>query len=369
MYFDLKNNRTIWMSHDNPKAILTIDQRFLPFEKKVFKIISFSDAVFAINNMVVRGAPLIGATAAYGMYLSIKEAVEKQSGQEAIIRDSLTLLSSRPTAIDLKKGIEYVLNVIKNNNLNHHIVSMALDAANRYADCSARQCMEIGEYGFEIIQSIYRKKKKRINILTHCNAGKLATVDYGTALSPVYLANIKNIPVHIWVDETRPRNQGAFLTAFELDENHIPHTVIADNTGGHLMQHSQVDMVLVGADRITRIGDTANKIGTYLKALAANDNHVPFYVAAPMSTFDFSINNGLTEIPIEQRDAVEVQKIKGLCCDKIVDIKLINENTSVANYSFDVTPARLITAFITNLGVFKANKKDLSILFNNKTDF
>ncbi|MBT3802149.1 MAG: S-methyl-5-thioribose-1-phosphate isomerase [Bacteroidetes bacterium] len=343
----------IWL--DNNKKVWVIDQRLLPFEFKTIELKNLEEAVFAISDMIVRGAPLIGVTAAFGMYLAAKE---KQGINEA----AKQLKASRPTAIDLAKSVNRILQKVKfeKNSSTEFILNEAKEIKLETLD----QCKKIGEHGLKLIEDIYNSnEQKPVNILTHCNAGWLATVDYGTATAPIYLAHDKGIPVHVWVDETRPRNQGASLTAYELGQHGVPHTLIADNSGGHLMQHKMVDIVIVGTDRTTRQGDVANKIGTYLKALAAKDNHVPFYVAAPSSSIDFNMSDGLKEIPIEERDENEVKYMKGLSKGEIHEILICPDNTKAANYAFDVTPARLLSGLITERGICEANEKCILSLF------
>ncbi len=357
-----KHYHTIWLKENNTKIVQVIDQRKLPFQFEIFNIKSVDDTFFAIKEMVVRGAPLIGVTAAFGIYLSL---LEFKSGdlKDFLIEKANYLKSSRPTAVNLAFAVDEMVNFILNEDYNEKLISKTLKKANILKEKEIEFGNKIGDFGVQIIEEIYRKKKSTVNILTHCNAGWLACIDWGTATAPVYKAQQKGIPVHVWVDETRPRNQGARLTAFELGEEGVAHTIIPDNTGGHLMQHGMVDLVIVGSDRTTSSGDVANKIGTYLKALAAKDNNIPFYVALPSSTFDFSLVNGLTEIPIEQRGAKEVEEIEGWTGSEIKSVKLIPEKSKVANYGFDVTPARLITGLITERGTCKANKKSILKLF------
>ncbi|MBL6963307.1 MAG: S-methyl-5-thioribose-1-phosphate isomerase [Bacteroidetes bacterium] len=344
----------IWL--DTNRKLWVIDQRLLPFEFKTLEIKTLDEAVFAIKEMIVRGAPLIGVTAAYGMYLATLESLDSLKIAAQKLKDS------RPTAVDLAKTVDRILQKVSASNTS--ISDLVLAEAETIKNETLDQCKKIGEHGLKLIEDIYNTNgHKTVNILTHCNAGWLATVDYGTATSPIYLAHEKGIPIHVWVDETRPRNQGAALTTYELGQEEIPHTLIADNTGGHLMQHKLVDLIIVGTDRTTRKGDVANKIGTYLKALAAFDNQIPFYVAAPSSSIDFSICNGLKEIPIEERDENEVKYMKGLSAEGIQEILICPENTNAVNYGFDVTPARLISGLITERGICKANEKSILSLF------
>jgi methylthioribose-1-phosphate isomerase len=357
--------QTIWLKEGNPKVIQVIDQRKLPFQFEIIDLRTAEDVFFAISKMVVRGAPLIGVTAAYGMYLAILN-IEDSDFEKYISEKAEYLKSSRPTAINLAYAVDEMAEFILSIKCDSEIVLKVLQKANNLKELEIEFSNRIGEFGLEIIEEIYQQKKQTVNILTHCNAGWLACIDWGTATAPVYKAHQKGIPVHVWVDETRPRNQGARLTAFELGEEGVPHTVIPDNTGGHLMQHGMVDLVIVGSDRTTATGDVANKIGTYLKALAANDNNIPFYVALPSSTFDFELEDGIKEIPIEQRDGTEVAEIEGWTATGIQKVRLISEKSKVANYGFDVTPARLVTGLITERGICKANKESILELFPEK---
>jgi methylthioribose-1-phosphate isomerase len=345
-----KPYRTIW-KEDN--IIRIIDQRKLPHSFEIEELKTVDDVYIAIKDMHVRGAPLIGVCAAYGMYLACvnKEDIEISAKK---------LKSARPTAIDLMWAVDKMHNAIKSSKDKE---KTALLLANSICEDSVIQCRKIGEYGLNIIEDISKKKKSTVNILTHCNAGWLATVDFGTATSPIYLANKKGIDIHVWVDETRPRNQG-FLTAWELGQEGINHTIIADNTGGHLMQKGMVDMVLVGSDRTTSKGDVTNKIGTYLKALAANDSNIPFYVALPSSSIDFSIKDS-SQIPIEKRSSEEMEYIHGIDeKGQVKKLKITPKNSSMANYAFDITPARLVTALITERGVCRPD--ELKKLFSEK---
>jgi len=323
------------------------------------------DAYFAIKEMVVRGAPLIGVTAAYGIYLAILN-FDGDDFETYISENAEYLKSSRPTAVNLAFAVDEMTEFVFSNKSDAEFVQKVLQKANDLKEKEIDFSNKIGEFGLEIIEEIYLQKKQTVNILTHCNAGWLACIDWGTATAPIYKAHQKGIPVHVWVDETRPRNQGARLTAYELGEEGVPHTVIPDNTGGHLMQHGMVDLVIVGSDRTTATGDVANKIGTYLKALAAKDNNIPFYVALPSSTFDFGMDDGVKEIPIEQRDSAEVSEIEGWTGNEIQKVRLISEKTQVANYGFDVTPARLVTGLITERGICKANRESILELFHER---
>lgn len=356
-----KNYHTIWVKNDDPKTIQIIDQRFLPFEFKIQYLKTIEDAYRSIREMWVRGAPLIGVTAAYGIYLGLLQLNDDDDNN---IQDFANYLaSSRPTAVNLQFAIDLILDKIKKGNTLQEKIQIAFDVANQLKADEIENCRLIGKHGLPFIEKIANAKKgDTVNILTHCNAGWLACIDYGTATAPIYLAHEKGINIHVWVDETRPRNQGARLTAYELGQQGIPHTVIADNTGGLLMQKGMVDMVIVGSDRTSANGDVANKIGTYLKALAAHDNHIPFYVALPLSTIDFSMDDGIKNIPIEQRNEDEVKYIEGWYNHEITRVRLTPENSPALNYGFDVTPAKYVTALITDKGVCKANKKEISKL-------
>jgi methylthioribose-1-phosphate isomerase len=360
-----KQYHTIWLKEGNSKIVEVIDQRKLPFLFETIELKTVDDVFFAIKEMVVRGAPLIGVTAAYGMYLALLE-LGRQDLTKFIKSKAEYLKLARPTAVNLAYAVDYLLEFILREKDNPELTRLTLEKANSLKEKEIEFSSKIGDFGMELIHSIYLKKKQTVNILTHCNAGWLACIDWGTATAPIYKAHLAGIPVHIWVDETRPRNQGARLTAFELSEEGIPHTVIADNTGGHLMQHGKVDLVIVGSDRTTIKGDVANKIGTYLKALAAFDNYIPFYAALPSSTIDWQIEDGLTEIPIEERGEEEVTEIEGWKNDKIQTVRLIPEKSKAVNYGFDVTPARLVSGLITERGICKANKKAILKLFSEK---
>lgn len=360
-----KHYHTIWLNNDNPQIVQVIDQRKLPFSFEIMDLKNVSDVFYAIREMVVRGAPLIGITAAYGMYLSLYET-GRADFENQLKKHADYLKSARPTAINLAFAVDEMLQFILKEKDSPQIFEKTLEKVHLLKEQEIRFSEKIGEFGFELIEKIYREKGETVNILTHCNAGWLACIDWGTATAPIYKAHLNGIPVHVWVDETRPRNQGARLTAFELSEENIPHTVIVDNAGGHLMQHNMVDMVIVGSDRTTVAGDVANKIGTYLKALAAKDNNVPFYVALPSSSFDWSIENGLNEILIEERAPEEVSEIEGKNKLGICSVRLTPENTEIVNYGFDVTPARLVTGLITERGICKANKKSIESLFPEK---
>ncbi|MDB2617029.1 S-methyl-5-thioribose-1-phosphate isomerase [Candidatus Pelagibacter bacterium] len=350
-----KEYRTIWYEE---KIVKIIDQTKLPHQFIIKDLNSVKDAINAIKVMEVRGAPLIGGTAAYGIVLAIQESTEKGF----INKSAEELIQSRPTAINLKWAVERMMNKISGINRDQ-ILNIALQEAKEICDEDEKFCENIGINGLRIIEEIYNKKKSTVNILTHCNAGWLATINWGTATSPIYHAHKKGIPVHVWVDETRPRNQGANLTSYELNEEEIPNTIIADNTGGILMQRGEVDMCIVGTDRTLSNGDVCNKIGTYLKALAAHDNNIPFYVTLPSSTIDWDIKDA-KDIPIEQRNSEELSHVEGIDENNEVKKILIYPKKSKAmNLAFDVTPAKYVTGLITEKGMCEASTKGLKKLF------
>jgi methylthioribose-1-phosphate isomerase len=358
-----KPTRSIWLEPDG-WSVGIVDQTLLPHRFAVARLTSLDDAVRAIRSMQVRGAPLIGAAAAYGICLALRQ----DASDEGLESAAETLRRTRPTAINLKWALDEMAAAVRNQAR-----AARVDAAYRRAaeicdeDVAINQA--IGRHGCVLIEAIAAKKAakkagERVNLLTHCNAGWLATVDVGTAMAPVYLAHDRGLPVHVFVDETRPRNQGASLTAWELGQHGVPHTVIPDNTGGHLMQHAMVDLAIVGTDRVAANGDVCNKIGTYLKALAAKDNNVPFYVALPSPTIDFSVADGIAEIPIEERDGEEVAAITGRTADgRIETVRVVPDGSAVKNYGFDVTPARLVTGLITERGVIAPSRDALARAF------
>ncbi len=350
-----KEYRTIWYEEN---VVKIIDQTKLPHQFIIKDLKSVKDAINAIKIMEVRGAPLIGGTAAYGMALAVKE----NNDPEFIKKSSEELIQSRPTAINLKWAVDRMMKKLSGIN-SDQILDIALKEAKEICDEDEKFCESIGINGLKIIEEIYNKKKDTVNILTHCNAGWLATINWGTATSPIYHAHKKGIPVHVWVDETRPRNQGANLTSYELNEEEIPNTIIADNTGGILMQRGEVDMCIVGTDRTLSNGDVCNKIGTYLKALAAHDNNVPFYVALPSSTIDWDIKDA-KDIPIEERNSEELSHVEGLDENNEIRKVLIYPNNSKAkNLAFDITPAKYVTGLITERGVVNASSVGLKELF------
>ncbi|MFK7806638.1 MAG: S-methyl-5-thioribose-1-phosphate isomerase [Saprospiraceae bacterium] len=359
MKINNQHYHTIWLSTDNNKIVEIIDQRFLPHKFVIEQLTTVEEVAIAIKDMHVRGAPLIGVTAAFGMYLAALNSSSENHKKELLYAAEL-LKATRPTAVNLAWAVEQQLALVK--DVKEITVSVLLEKAKLLKTESIQRCKNIGQFGLPLIESIFKKKSDTVNILTHCNAGWFACIDYGTATAPIYAAHDAGIPVHVWVDETRPRNQGARITAFELKEHGVPHTVITDNAGGHLMQHGQVDLVLVGTDRTTRTGDVCNKIGTYLKALAAADNKVPFYVGTPFSSIDWSMNDGVKEVPIELRSAEEVKYIQGKQNEEIVKVLLCPEESPAANYAFDVTPARLVTGLITEFGICEANEQALGAL-------
>ena len=351
--------RTIWMTESG--TVRVIDQSRLPFEFATIDLDTLDDAARAIGTMVVRGAPLIGATAAYGMALAARSDPSDPHLAEA----ARILQATRPTAINLAWALTRMRGVLAGVQLQQR-ADTALREAAAICDADVEQCRSIGVHGLEIIRGLASTAGRRLDILTHCNAGWLACVDWGTALAPIYMAHDAGIPVHVWVDETRPRNQGAALTAFELGAHGVPHTVVADNLGGHLMQRGQVDMVIVGSDRTTAAGDVCNKVGTYLKALAARDNAVPFYAALPVSTIDWSLHAG-SAIPIEERSPEEVTHITGRsAAGRIETVRLVPETSAALNLAFDVTPARLVTGLITERGSCAASRAGLQQLYPDR---
>lgn len=357
------NYTTIWVNEQDSKIIQIIDQRLLPFEFKTQDLKTIEDTYIAIKDMWVRGAPLIGVTAAYGMYLGLLSLKQSDNLDKEIEAFGSYLASSRPTAVNLEYAVNLVLAHIKSTSSLSEKIEIALKTANQLKETEIENCRLIGEFGLPLIEKVSKEKKGAIvNILTHCNAGWLACVDYGTATAPIYAAHKKGLKIHVWVDETRPRNQGARLTAFELEQEGVPHTVITDNTGGILMQKGMVDLVIVGSDRTSANGDVANKIGTYLKALAAHDNNIPFYVALPFSTIDWNLNDGVKEIPIEKRNEEEVKYVEGWSNGELTRVRIMPKNSPVLNYGFDVTPAKYVTALITENGVCKASKKSIEEL-------
>jgi methylthioribose-1-phosphate isomerase len=354
-----ENFRTIWLKPDDAAVVQIIDQRLLPHEYRVHDLRTWRDARDAIADMYVRGAPLIGATAAWGLYLAALESPSKAAVRAA----ARSLLESRPTAVNLRWAVERILGVVEMSDDAQLVGAIQADAQ-AVCDEDVEISRGIGEHGVALLEEIAsRKPGETVNVLTHCNAGSLATINYGTATAPVYFAQQRGIDIHVWVDETRPRNQGSQLTAWELGESGVPHTLIVDNAGGHLMQHGLVDIVITGTDRTTRCGDVANKIGTYLKALAARDNNIPFYVALPSTTIDWLSRDGIREIPIEERDPSEVSHIHGVSNGRRTAVRTTAEGTPISNFAFDVTPARLVTGLITERGICEASEEGLLGLF------
>jgi methylthioribose-1-phosphate isomerase len=360
MKVDGRPYRTIWLAEDG-RSVEVIDQTRLPHVFAVARWRTMQEAADGIRTMVVRGAPLIGVAGAYGLALALRE----DPSDTGLAGAYDTLLDTRPTAVNLAWALSAVRAEVQPLAAGSR-ADTAYRLASRLADADVECCRSIGTHGARLIAEAYATngKSRPVNVLTHCNAGWLATVDWGTALAPVFVAHDAGIPVHVWVDETRPRNQGASLTAWELLHHGVPHTVIADNVGGHLMQHGRVDLCLVGSDRTTATGDVCNKIGTYLKALAAHDNGVPFYACVPSSTIDWTLSDGVRDIPIEQRDGREVSEISGLtAAGQVETVRLTPAGSPVANYAFDVTPARLITGIVTERGVAAARRTELALFF------
>jgi len=358
------NYRTVWFPPDDTRSVLVIDQRKLPFAFEVLALRSVDDACAAIRDMAVRGAGCIGATAAHAMYLAALEACASNDYHTALVRLGDRLKATRPTAVNLRWAVERVTKATRHGRMPTEKVSIARAEAAIIADEDAGWCRRMGAHGLPLIEAIAAKKGgSPVNILTHCNAGWLAFTDWGSATAPIYAAHRAGIPVHVWVGETRPRNQGARLTAWELAGEGVPHTVIVDNAGGHLMQRGQVDLVLTGTDRTTITGDVANKIGTYLKALAARDNGIPFYVALPSSSFDWEIRDGAGGIPIEEREGNEVRIVEGKTGGGLRAVDIVNPGSPVANPAFDVTPARLVTGLITERGICPATEEGIAALF------
>ena len=354
-----KNYKSIWLDRKK-EAVIAIDQRLLPHQFKLLFLKNIKDIKKAIKEMVVRGAPLIGVTAAYGIYLSMK----KDPSDKNLNYSINFLKNARPTAVNLSWALEFMKKKLIDVEISNRS-NESMKIAEEISDNDIKCCKKIAENGLKIIRKLKKKKKnKNINILTHCNAGLLATVDWGTALSPIFLAHRKKIKIHVWVDETRPRNQGSSLTAWELLQEKIPHTIITDNAGGHIMQHGMVDMCITGSDRTTANGDVCNKIGTYLKALSAHDNKIPFYVALPSSTIDLKSKNYLKDVPIEERNPNELTHINGLDSKgKKIQIRITPKGSKISNYSFDVTPAKYVTRLITEKGIHKPTKNEIKKIF------
>ncbi len=360
-----KPMRPIWVDN-HTGTVRVIDQRRLPHQMVVADLETVDDVIFAIVELMVRGAPLIGVSGAYGIYVATRNAGSRAESDAVLTAEAERIKAARPTAVNLAWAVDRTLSVVLAQETAKARVEAALAEAAAIAEEEAENSRKIGRHGVSLIADILRDKGKGpVNILTHCNAGWLACIECGTATAPIYAAFDAGIDVHVWVDETRPLNQGARLTAWELGQHGIKHTVIADNTGGHLMQHGMVDIVIVGTDRTTVTGDVANKIGTYLKALAARDNDIPFYVALPSSTFDWQIRDGVNDIPIELRNPDEIRYMPGF--EKTKENLLVPETSPAANYAFDVTPARLVTGFITERGICRAQEADIRRLFHEKS--
>jgi len=353
--------RTIWPKPGDPSVVQIIDQRLLPHEFRVHDLRNWQDGVQAISDMYVRGAPLIGATAAWSLYL----AAAHGTSPAATVREAAdALLRSRPTAVNLRWAVERILSIVATAPNDADLVKLIRTDAQAICDEDIEISRGIGEHGVKLLETLSKQKNGgTLNVLTHCNAGSLATVNWGTATAPIYFAHLRGIDIHVWVDETRPRNQGSQLTAWELAANGVPHTLIVDNAGGLLMQRGQVDIVITGTDRTTRCGDVANKIGTYLKALAAHDNGIPFYVGLPSTSIDWQICDGVAEIPIEERDPTEVTDVSGVHDSSRLSVRTTAADTPVSNPAFDVTPARLITGLITERGICEASEAGLLRLF------
>jgi methylthioribose-1-phosphate isomerase len=367
MLVDGKEMRPIWYD-DTSNTVKIIDQRKLPHELVVSNLMTVNDVITAIKEMYVRGAPLIGVTAAYGIYIAAKTIQEGPDYSLHLIDAGQRIRSARPTAVNLSWAVDRMNAALARTTSRDECIDTARAEAATIAEEEVVNCKNIGKHGLKLVEEIrFKKGEKTVNILTHCNAGWLACIEYGTATAPIYAAAEAGIELHVWVDETRPLNQGARLTAWELGKCGIKHTVITDNAGGHLMQHGLVDMVIVGTDRTSYSGDVANKIGTYLKALAAKDNDIPFFVALPSSTFDWNLADGIRDIPIEERNPDEVRYVTGFSQGETKSVLVPPADSPAANYAFDVTPARLVTAFITERGICRATPSDIQRLFPEKT--
>ncbi|MCU0456146.1 MAG: S-methyl-5-thioribose-1-phosphate isomerase [Bacteroidales bacterium] len=362
-----RNYQSIWLERSDPPVLKVIDQQKLPFSFGICELGSVEEIWTAISDMTVRGAPLIGAAGAFAMYFATLEAGPLEDPRNHLQNAARYISSCRPTAVNLSMAVNHVMRKIEEGDPGKTVPEKALEAALEICEKEKENCREIGRHGLPLLQDISNKKDGRpVNILTHCNAGWLACIDYGTVTAPVYLAHEAGIPVHVWVSETRPRNQGARLTAWELGQAGVPHTLIADNTAGHLIQHGMVDIVLVGCDRATRRGDVANKIGTYLKALAARENNIPFYSVFPSTSIDFGIADGVKEIHVEERAPEEVTEISGIKGGEVVSVRICPDRTPAANYAFDVTPANLITGLITEKGICRADENEIRKMYSDK---
>ncbi len=357
--------RTVWLDSADPESVRVIDQCLLPFEYAEVSIRTAEGMAAAIRDMVVRGAGCIGASAGYGMYLAALEAryMSGADGAAHLERAGAALEASRPTAVNLSWAVQRQLGELAGITAGDERVTRAREIAESIADEDVASCAAIGQYGLGLIEEIYARTSRPVNVMTHCNAGWLAFVSHGTATAPMYAAHDAGIPVHVWVSETRPRNQGARLTAWELGEHGVPHTLIVDNAAGHLMQHGKVDLIIVGSDRTTINGDVANKIGTYMKAVAAADNDIPFYAALPSSTFDPSSRDGLADIPIEERDPREVTNATAFHDGHQIEPRVAAPGTGAINYGFDVTPARLVAGIISERGICRASEESILSLY------
>jgi len=369
MLIDGKNYQSIWIDENKRDVVKVIDQQKLPFFFEIKELSSVEDVYNAIKDMTVRGAPLIGAAGAFGMYLATLEITAHTNIQSHLRNAAGYLISCRPTAVNLSWAVNRVMERLSSFSGRESLSETALSCALEICDLERENCRKVGENGLRLISEISKKKDGLpVNILTHCNAGWLACIDFGTATAPVYLAREKGIPVHVWVDETRPLNQGSRLTAWELGKAGVPYTIITDSAGGHLMQKGMVDIVFAGCDRATRKGDVANKIGTYLKALAAFDNNIPFYALLPSSSIDFSIIDGKMEIAIEERDPEEVRSVSGYSDGSVRKVRICPDDAAAGNWGFDITPARLITGLITEKGICKAEEQSIKELFSEKME-
>jgi len=366
MLIGAKNYKSIWLDESDPVSVKAIDQKKLPFFLEILELRSVDDIFNAVRDMSIRGAPVIGAAGAFGIYLATLEVTPATNICHHLDNAARYLISCRPTAVNLSWAVNHVMERLKGIK-EENLTGAARKIVVEFIEAEVERCRQIGVHGLKVIEDISRQKEGRpVNILTHCNAGWLACIDYGTVTAPVYLAHESGIPVHVWVDETRPLNQGARLTAWELGQAGVPYTLITDNAGGHLMQHGMVDLVLAGSDRTTAGGDVANKIGTYLKALAAFENRIPFYSLFPSSSLDAQINDGLKEIPVEEREPEEVTTVSGLLAGKIETVRVCPENCIAANYGFDVTPAKYITGLITERGICRPEEKEIKKMFPDK---
>jgi methylthioribose-1-phosphate isomerase len=369
MFVDGKQYQSIWPDENDKSIIRVIDQQKLPFFFETKGLCSVEDVFNSIWDMTVRGAPLIGAAGAFGMYLATLEITHSTNIHSHLSNAAGYLISCRPTAVNLSWAVNFMMKRLAGLTDPEVLSETAFSSAMQICSMETENCRKIGEHGLKIIREISEKKNgSPVNILTHCNAGWLACIDYGTVTAPIYFAHEKGIPLNIWVDETRPKNQGARLTAWELGKQGVPYTLITDNAGGHLMQNGMVDLVFVGCDRATKNGDIANKIGTYLKALSAFDNNIPFYSLMPSSSIDFSLTDGLKEIIIEERDQDEVTSVSGYSEGEIISVRICPDDSKAGNWGFDITPARLVTGLITEKGVCNADEKSIKELFSDKIE-